>query len=273
MDHAKLRQVYEQAKARPPQERAAFLLFNCGGDGAMRTEIQALLDSGREPVDADTARRERMRIIFDEAMNLSAGQRASYVREQCAGDEAMDREIAKHLPWDRASYVREVFAQSLNLPQEQRDPWLRQACRDDEAMRSEILRMLQAYEQPTKPDRGAVMREIFARTMTLPAAERAEYAKQSCSGDDSMYEEIARALPKSEPQPDRGATLQRIFDVAKTKPVEQRDAIHLAYFGGRTYREVADELGIPEGTAKSRMRLGLARIADVLEKEGVGQWV
>jgi hypothetical protein len=31
-------------------------------------------------------------------------------------------------------------------------------------------------------------------------------------------------------------------------------------------------LGIPEGTAKSRMRLGLARIADVLEREGVGLW-
>ncbi len=189
----------------------------------MRTEIQALLDSGREPDDADKARRERMRVIFDEAMNLSAGQRASYVREQCGGDEAMYREIAKHLPWDRASYVREAFAQALNLSQEQRDPWLRQACRDDEAMRSEILRMLQAYEQPAKPDRGAVMREIFARTMTLPGEDRAEYAKQSCSGDDSMYEEIARALPKSEPQPDRGATLQRIFDAAKTKPVEQRD--------------------------------------------------
>ena len=67
-------------------------------------------------------------------------------------------------------------------------------------------------------------------------------------------------------------TAERVRAALETLPVEQRDAIHLAYFGGRTYREVADELGIPEGTAKSRMRLGLARIAEVLEKEGVGQW-
>jgi RNA polymerase sigma-70 factor (ECF subfamily) len=51
-------------------------------------------------------------------------------------------------------------------------------------------------------------------------------------------------------------------------PEEQRRAIELAYFGGRTYREVAVELGIPEGTAKSRLRLGLRRIASALSEAG-----
>ncbi|MGZ4713673.1 MAG: sigma-70 family RNA polymerase sigma factor [Acidimicrobiia bacterium] len=67
-------------------------------------------------------------------------------------------------------------------------------------------------------------------------------------------------------------TAERVRAALDTLPAEQRAAINLAYFGGKTYREVAAELGIPEGTAKSRMRLGLARIADVLEHEGVGQW-
>ena len=67
-------------------------------------------------------------------------------------------------------------------------------------------------------------------------------------------------------------TAERVRAALAALPVEQRDAIQLAYFGGKTYREVAAELGIPEGTAKSRMRLGLARIADELEREGVGQW-
>lgn len=48
-------------------------------------------------------------------------------------------------------------------------------------------------------------------------------------------------------------------------PPDQRAAIELAYFGGMTFREVAVAMRIPEGTAKSRLRLGLAKLAQALE--------
>ena len=50
-------------------------------------------------------------------------------------------------------------------------------------------------------------------------------------------------------------------------PPDLRRAIELAYWQGHSYREVGEELGIPEGTAKSRLRLGLARLAVLLEGE------
>ena len=50
-------------------------------------------------------------------------------------------------------------------------------------------------------------------------------------------------------------------------PADQRRAVELAYWGGRSYREVAVELGVPEGTAKSRLRLALSKLATMLGEE------
>jgi RNA polymerase sigma-70 factor, ECF subfamily len=55
-----------------------------------------------------------------------------------------------------------------------------------------------------------------------------------------------------------------IVKAMKELPEIQREAIVLAYFGGRTYRDVGVELGIPEGTAKTRMRDGLIKLRSLL---------
>jgi RNA polymerase sigma-70 factor (ECF subfamily) len=53
-------------------------------------------------------------------------------------------------------------------------------------------------------------------------------------------------------------------------PIEQRHAVVLAYYDGLSYRQVASRLGIPEGTAKSRLRLALARLRDAMDEGGRG---
>ena len=45
-----------------------------------------------------------------------------------------------------------------------------------------------------------------------------------------------------------------------TLPAEQRRTVELAYFGGFSHSQIAEMLGMPIGTVKGRMRLGLEKL-------------
>jgi RNA polymerase sigma-70 factor, ECF subfamily len=77
----------------------------------------------------------------------------------------------------------------------------------------------------------------------------AEYDMQHEAWDLAVADQVARALGDL--------------------PDDERRAIELAYFDGHTYVEVADLLGQPEGTVKSRIRNGMRRMRALLVDAGV----
>ena len=62
-------------------------------------------------------------------------------------------------------------------------------------------------------------------------------------------------------------TAGAVRQALRALPEGQREVVELAYFQGLSFREVAVVAGIPEGTAKSRLRLALAKLEAVLDRE------
>jgi RNA polymerase sigma-70 factor (ECF subfamily) len=73
------------------------------------------------------------------------------------------------------------------------------------------------------------------------------------TGGPGVWEEVERRLTRGD--------LERVLAAL---PPEQRAAIELAYFGGLTAAEIAARAGVPVGTVKGRLRLGLEKMRTLL---------
>ena len=64
---------------------------------------------------------------------------------------------------------------------------------------------------------------------------------------------------------------ERVRQVVDDLPPEQREAVMLAYFGGHSQREISERTGVPLGTVKGRMRLGLQKLRSALVSSEPGE--
>jgi RNA polymerase sigma-70 factor (ECF subfamily) len=143
----------------------------------------------------------------------------------------------------------------------------------DEVLAEEIVQevFLRLWNQPDRfdPERGSLRSFLLAqchgRSVDLLRSESSRRVRE---------ERDARRTAEA------GYDLElEVLDMAVADRVKaamdelhegERRAIELAYLGGRTYREVATELGEPEGTVKSRIRSGLKKMRVSLVDAGVG---
>ncbi len=80
-------------------------------------------------------------------------------------------------------------------------------------------------------------------------------------------------LPSGQPEPPERAESEwvswRVHRALEKLPERERTLIELAYWTGLSQSEIAKRLGIPLGTVKTRTRSALARLAELLEPEGL----
>jgi RNA polymerase sigma-70 factor (ECF subfamily) len=123
------------------------------------------------------------------------------------------------------------------------------------------------------PDRIDLSRGSLRSYLAVVAHRRA--VDEIRRSERRARHEAALRAPDSTDGPETGIVdaaarawgTQQLTAVLAQLPEDQRAALQLAYYEGQTYSQVARTLGIPEGTAKSRLRLGLARMRALLGDE------
>lgn len=119
------------------------------------------------------------------------------------------------------------------------------------------------------PERGSVKSWIFLR-MRSRAIDRLRLAsRKNVELGEQVLATATRDLAEDPAlSPDRA----QVRDTLSSLPPDQRVAIELAYFGGLSGAQIAVQLGVPLGTVKTRLALGMSKLRAAFGQEkGVGK--
>ncbi|BBL79149.1 DNA-directed RNA polymerase sigma-70 factor [Rubrobacter xylanophilus] len=95
--------------------------------------------------------------------------------------------------------------------------------------------------------------QLRSQASRLRARERLEASTEKVQPSEAFSETL------------RSSQREQVREAMRTLPPEQLKILELAYFSGYTHTEIAELLGLPLGTVKGRMRLGLKKIKEYFE--------
>ena len=114
--------------------------------------------------------------------------------------------------------------------------------------------------QPYSPTRGSLRSFLVVCVRNEAISRRRRLTRQA-----RVEERVAGLAPEHDELRDDPIERDRVRRALLALPSEQRMALALAYYQGKTQSEIAAELQEPLGTIKSRIKLGLRKLASALE--------
>ena len=125
----------------------------------------------------------------------------------------------------------------------------------------------QAWRQVARFDaaRGDAVTWLLtlARSRAIDRLRSRAGAKKREQGLDATPD-LPTDLPDPEAQSAYAERARRVRTALQVLSPEQREVIELAYFEGLTHVEIAERIGLPLGTTKSRIRLAMVKLKDAL---------
>lgn len=169
------------------------------------------------------------------------------VRRVAEGDETAIADL-----YDR--YRRVIFALALRV--------LRDRGEAEEILIDVFLQVWRTASR-YEPGRGSVCAWLMTLTRSR-AIDRLRSRPRPAGAVDSAMETARPAVTGPEEAMEHALRRRRVTDALSALSEHQRQAIALAYYGGLSHAEIAARLGEPLGTIKSRIRMGLTALRDVL---------
>lgn len=111
-----------------------------------------------------------------------------------------------------------------------------------------------------RPDRGSM-----GAWLVVVARNRAIDSLRRRKPTDSVEDVILSAPGDLASEAERNVMVSRVRTVLKDMPEEQQQAVELAYFEGLSHSEIAEKLGDPLGTVKTRIRLALVTLRKAMQ--------
>jgi RNA polymerase sigma-70 factor (ECF subfamily) len=130
-----------------------------------------------------------------------------------------------------------------------------------------LWRSTARYDSGRGSVRSWVLRVVHNRAID---AFRREVSSASQDVTDDRITDALPARERTEDEVERRSDARLVRSALDSLPEDQRKVIELAYFGGFSHAQIAAALGVPAGTVKGRMRLGLSKLRQALgEPAGV----